>query len=180
MDGWNTLHTVIWVILKRTACYLNIWIVNLQNDWRMSCSFRHFTYVTAHSPTLPSLYLRHSSFSNSSIASPTSQLILQSFRFSYVTGSSLTSPGEQPMGWNWPDRNFLVVRKDGPQYYCQCWLHALCFVFWEKLLWHPPGEQFSEQQVLRDNFVQEEAGLIAINCWHSWRWTSIGAMRELE
>ena len=47
--------------------------------------FRRFTYVTAHSPTLPSLYLRHSSFynfpllhlrqssfSNPSFASPTS------------------------------------------------------------------------------------------------------------
>ena len=88
--------------------------------WRMSCDvgevterfgewadgragewaepFRHFTYVTAHSPTLPSLYLRHNSFSNSSVASPTSQFILQPFfRFSYVTGSSLTSPGEPPM-----------------------------------------------------------------------------------
>ena len=61
-------------------------------------AFSHFTYVTAHSPTLPSLYLRHSSFSNPSVASPTSQLILQpSFRFSYVTGFSLTSPGEPPM-----------------------------------------------------------------------------------
>ena len=79
-----------------------------KKDWRMSCdvgeaelilqSFRHFTYVTAHSPTLPSLYLRHSSFCNHSVASPTSQLILQPlFRFSYVTGSSLTSPGEPPM-----------------------------------------------------------------------------------
>ena len=49
----------------------------------------HFTYVTAHYPTLPSLYLRQSSFSNPSVASPTSQLILQPFfRFSYVTGSS--------------------------------------------------------------------------------------------
>ena len=48
--------------------------------------FRHFTYVTAHSLTLPSLYLRHSSFSNPSFASSTSQLILQPFfRFSYVT-----------------------------------------------------------------------------------------------
>ena len=36
-------------------------------------TFRHFTYVTAHSPTLPSLYLRHSSFSNPFFASPTSQ-----------------------------------------------------------------------------------------------------------
>ena len=54
--------------------------------------FRHFTYVTAHSPILLSLYLRHSSFSNllslhlrhssfsnTSVASPTSQLILQHF-----------------------------------------------------------------------------------------------------
>ena len=50
------------------------------------------------SPTLPSLYLRHSSISNSSAASPTSQFILQPFfRFSYVTGSSLTTPGEPPM-----------------------------------------------------------------------------------
>ena len=55
-------------------------------------SFRHFTYVTAHSPTLPSIYLRHRSFSNPFVASPTSQLILQPFfRFSYLTGFSLTS-----------------------------------------------------------------------------------------
>ena len=41
------------------------------------------------------LYLRHTSFSNPSVASPTSQFILQSFfRFSYVTSSSLNSPGE--------------------------------------------------------------------------------------
>ena len=39
-----------------------------------------------------------SAFSNSSVASPTSQFTLQPFfRFSYVTGSSLTSPGEPPM-----------------------------------------------------------------------------------
>ena len=60
--------------------------------------FRHFTYVATHSPTLPSLYLRHSSLSNPSFASCASHLILQPFfRFSYVTSSSLTSPGEPPM-----------------------------------------------------------------------------------
>ena len=60
--------------------------------------FRHFTYVTTHFPTLPSLYLRHSSFSNPSVALPTLQIILQPFfRFSYVTNSSLKSPGEPPM-----------------------------------------------------------------------------------
>ena len=62
-------------------------------------AFRHFTYVTAHSPILPSLYLRHNSFSNPSVASPTSQHNLQPFfRLSYVTGFSLTSPDEPPMG----------------------------------------------------------------------------------
>ena len=59
----------------------------------------HLIYVTTHSPTLPSLYLRHSSFSNPSVASLTSQFIHQPFfRFSYLTSSSLNSPGEPPMG----------------------------------------------------------------------------------
>ena len=53
-------------------------------------TFHHFTYVTAHSPTLPSLHLRHSSFYNPSVASYTSQLNLQPFfRFSYVTDHHL-------------------------------------------------------------------------------------------
>ena len=51
-----------------------------------------FTYVTAHSPILPPLYPRQSSFSNPSAALPTSQLILQPFRcFTYVIGTSRTS-----------------------------------------------------------------------------------------
>ena len=50
--------------------------------------FRHFTYVTTHSPTLPSLYLRHSSFSNPSVALPTSQFILQPF-FASPTSQAL-------------------------------------------------------------------------------------------
>ena len=51
-----------------------------------------------HSPTLLLLYQNHSSFYNPSAASPTSQVILQPFRcFSYVTGTSRTSPGEPPM-----------------------------------------------------------------------------------
>ena len=71
----------------------------LENEQLILQPFSCFTYVTAHSPTLPSLYLRQSSFSNSSVAPPTSQLILQPFfRFSYVTDSSFTSPGEPTMG----------------------------------------------------------------------------------
>ena len=43
---------------------------------------------SAHSPTFPSLHIRHNSFYNPSLALPTSQLILQPFRcFTYVTVS---------------------------------------------------------------------------------------------
>ena len=49
---------------------------------------------SAHSPTLPSLQLRHSSFpslANPSVTSSTSQLIIQPFRhFTYVTTCSPT------------------------------------------------------------------------------------------
>ena len=93
--------------------------------------FSHFTYVTTHSPTLLSLYLHHSSFSNPSVVSPTSQLILKLFfYFSYVTSSSLNSSGEPPMcsntgiekfsiqwtplnmitlGWTWSDNNTRLI-----------------------------------------------------------------------
>ena len=37
--------------------------------------FRRFTYITAHSPTLLLLHLRHSLFSNPYFASPTSQAL---------------------------------------------------------------------------------------------------------
>ena len=46
---------------------------------------------SAYSPTFPSLHLRHNSFSNPSVALPTSQLILHPFRcFTYVTAHSPT------------------------------------------------------------------------------------------
>ena len=51
------------------------------------------TMSSAHSPTFLSLHLRHSSFSNPSIALPMSQLILQPFcRFTYITTHSPTLP----------------------------------------------------------------------------------------
>ena len=54
-----------------------------QNEFILQ-PFRHFTYVTTHSPTLLSLYLRHSSWA---------ELILQPFRhFTYVTTHSPTLP----------------------------------------------------------------------------------------
>ena len=57
---------------------------NLYTKWLTS--FGCESISRAHSPTLPSLHLRHSSLSNLSFALPTSQLILQSFRyFTHVT-----------------------------------------------------------------------------------------------
>ena len=51
-----------------------------KNGWRMNCT---------HIPTFPPLHRRHSSFSNPSVALPTSQIILQPFRcFTYVTAHS--------------------------------------------------------------------------------------------
>ena len=76
-----------------------------KKGWRMNCDvgeathsptfpslhLRHSSF--AHSPTFPSLHLSHSSFSNLSVASPKSQLILQPFRFfTYVTAHSPTLP----------------------------------------------------------------------------------------
>ena len=73
------------------SCYCGLkWVCSVAIGGTL-VPFRHFTYVTAHSPTLSSLYLSHSSFSNPFVALPTSQLILQPFRcFTYVTAHSPT------------------------------------------------------------------------------------------
>ena len=50
-----------------------------------------YSHSRAHSPAFPSLHLRHNSFSNPSVALPTSQLIFQPLRcFTYVTVHSPT------------------------------------------------------------------------------------------
>ena len=88
----NTSHLTVGGILNRH---------NHGHSYRCTYQVTRFDlqlHEQTHSPTFPSFHLRHSSFSNPSVASPTSQLILQPFfRFSYVTSSSRTSPGEPPM-----------------------------------------------------------------------------------
>ena len=60
-----------------------------------------YSHSRAHSPTFPSLHLRHNSFSNPSVALPTSQHILQTFRcFTYhssFSNHSLASPTSQAL-----------------------------------------------------------------------------------
>ena len=58
--------------------------------------FSRFTYVAAPASTVPLLYLRHSSFSNTSFASPVSQAH-ELCSFSNFSVISPTSPGELPM-----------------------------------------------------------------------------------
>ena len=53
--------------------------------------FRRFTYVTAHSPTLPLLHLRHC-FSNPSFASPTSQAL----HLIHLASRCWSAPGVEP------------------------------------------------------------------------------------
>ena len=124
-DGFSlSLHVVGLHDMGGSPGELNEQLVTQEKQkkgWRMNCdvgeallilqAFSHFTYFTAHSPSFPSLYLRHSSFSNPSVALPTSKLILQPFRcFTYITAHSPTllllllrhkfftySPGEPPM-----------------------------------------------------------------------------------
>ena len=73
---------------KRRVGEWSVTYVKQRNDWRMSCDVGK-----AHSPIFPPLHLRHSSFSNPSVALPTSQIILQSFRcFTYVTAHSPIVP----------------------------------------------------------------------------------------
>ena len=67
--------------------------VKQRKGCRMSCDVgKAAEGLEPHSPTLTSLHLRHSSFSNPSAALPTSQLVLQPFRcFTYLIGTSPTS-----------------------------------------------------------------------------------------
>ena len=66
---WWAAHTVVLNPRKAVDPIHIIWALLILQV------FRHFTNVTAHSPTLPLLHLRHSSFSNASFASPTSQAL---------------------------------------------------------------------------------------------------------
>ena len=75
--------------------------------------FRHFTYVTAHSPTLPLLHLRHNSFSNPSFASPTHKLFTQ---FTWRTAH----------GKRWSNRNISqYIHVDIQSSTCICWIDVL-------------------------------------------------------
>ena len=83
------------LILQPFRCFT---YVTAHSPTLHSLLLRHklFTYLTwraahAHSPNFPSLHQRHNSFSNPSVALRTSQLILQAFRrFTYVTAHSST------------------------------------------------------------------------------------------
>ena len=65
-------HTHIPWVARQQSSFSNLSVPSPTSQLIVQ-PFRRFTYVTAHSPTLPLLHLRHSSFSNPSFASPRSQ-----------------------------------------------------------------------------------------------------------
>ena len=76
--------------------------------------FRRFTYVTAHSPTLPLLQIRHSSFYNPSFASPTSQA-LHLIHLACRPYNECTCFFLKP--WSATDIIFTSIPSSNPQYY---------------------------------------------------------------
>ena len=61
-------------ILNKLCYFSNLSITSSMSQLILQ-PFCRFTYVTAHSSTLPLLHLRHSSFSNPSFSSPKSQAL---------------------------------------------------------------------------------------------------------
>ena len=95
---WQSIRGLFLSVSATIFCENFVTNVDMHGWFAWWRKWRACAVGEAHSPTLPSLYLRDNSLSNSSVASPTSQFILQPFfRFTYVTGSSLTSPGEPPI-----------------------------------------------------------------------------------
>ena len=78
--------------------YISWYVHTYIHTYKHACIHTHtymhaciHTYMHTCIPTLPSLHLRQSSFSNPSVALPTSQLNLQPFRcLTYATVHSLT------------------------------------------------------------------------------------------
>ena len=87
---------MIWVKQQkgcRICCDIAEVTKSLENEQSSFSKLHCFTYVTAHCPTLLLLYLYHSSYSNPSIASSTSQLILQPFcYFTYSMSQLILQP----------------------------------------------------------------------------------------
>ena len=91
--------------------------------------FFRFIYVTAHSPTLPLLHLRHSSFCNPSFASPTSQglnlihLASRTWFIEYYRPTGIQICGSMNRNWN---NNFR--KRDHILFHAVCSVSAYCDV----------------------------------------------------
>ena len=68
------MSSAVYIYIYELCSFSNISVTSPTSQLILQ-PFRRFTYVTAHSPTLPLLHLRHTSFSNTSFASPTSQAL---------------------------------------------------------------------------------------------------------
>ena len=114
-QGWNKLLCENQRNISPTWAARQVMQVKQQNC-RMTCDIGEETEglgneAEPHSPTLLLLHQHHSSFSNPSISSPMSQVILQPFQcFTYFTSTSPTSHDEPPMISN---LSFLELHSSG-------------------------------------------------------------------
>ena len=114
--------------------------------------FRRFTYITAHSTTLPLFHLCHSSFSNSSFASPMSQalhlihLVSRPWSRGNTVASHLADPSSIP-GWvSFPKQNILLLSLNKFATLFASFVEWQTISFTKK--YHPKGcrlQQFSKQ-----------------------------------
>ena len=112
-------------------------VVKWQKGRGMSRAQR-FTYVIAHSPTLPLLQLSHSSFYNPSFVSPTSQALHLRHSAGSEILTSILRLGVCPLcsvlccPWRWPwhcaDHTFRKAHS-----------LCICLVFWSEICAPPTG-----------------------------------------
>ena len=126
--------------------FWHAWAARQVMLWSFSNLFRYFTYVTAHSPSLPLLYLCHSSFSNHSVASPMLQLILQPFRrFTYVTAHSPTLPSLYLRHSSFSNPSFASPTSQGAL--ISAWGAFTCLKYrpsWDPRLYFPSEESHTQ------------------------------------
>ena len=111
----NCQHCICCVIIRQVG----ILSVTSPTSELILQPFRRFTNVRTHSLTLPSLHLRHNSFSNPSVALRTSQLILQTLPLLYLHQNSFSNPSVALPTSELilqPFRRFTYVRTHSPTF----------------------------------------------------------------
>ena len=119
--------------------------------------FRRFTYVTAHSATIPLLHLRHSSLSNPSFAPPTSQAL----HLIHLVSRSCIKPQKILLvSWYWSRDLWNCWPRVGLSKACCYTLNAIVCNC-ERVVMHRavPGVRFQQFAKWSDQVIAARSGL---------------------